>query len=115
MILNEGDVVLVSHRRMFERDESRYFLGRVKTSEGDLLKVEGFTFVRDLSNGLVIKKEELRTRVLSLVSAGHIVYQLSNDIDINQAQIKGGSGDVVLIDGIHQIMNLSERSHCGHF
>jgi hypothetical protein len=115
MLLNDGDVVLVSNRRMFERDESRFFLGRTIASEGALLKVEGYTFVRDLSSGQIVKKDEVRIKVLSLASPGYIVYQLPRDTNINMAMIQGENGEAILADGSREIMNLSERTHCGHF
>ena len=115
MILETGDVVLVSHRRMFERDEPRYFLGRTSACEGPLVKVEGFTFVRDLSSGHIVKKEERRIKVFSIASPGHIVYQLPDTIDIEAVHIVDGNGEAILVDGLHHVMNLSERTHCGHF
>ena len=115
MILDTGDVVLVSNRRMFERDETRFFIGRTLTCEGPLVKAEGFSFVRDLSNGHIIKKEEKRTKVLSLDSPGHIVYQLSGDIDVDKVDIESGNGDAYMVDGSRRLLNLSERTHGGHF
>jgi hypothetical protein len=115
MILNCGDVVLVSHRRMFERDETRFFIGKAVACEGPLVKAEGFSFVRDLSNGHIIKKEEKRTKVLSLDSPGHIVYQLEGDIDVDNVDIESGNGDAYMVDGPRRLLNLSERTHCGHF
>jgi hypothetical protein len=115
MILAQGDYVLVSHRRMFERDEARYFVGRTLVCEGTLLKVEGFTFVRDLSSGQFVKKDEKRIKIVSLDSPGHIVYQLPANIDIERVDIEDGHGDALLVDGSRHIMNLSEHTHCGHF
>ena len=115
MILEPGDAVLVSHRRMFDHDESRYFLGRTIACEGQLLKVQGFTFVRDLASGHVIKKDEKRIKILSLASPGFIVYQLPREINIDNAGIHSGDGDAMLVDGSHRLMNLSERTQCGHF
>lgn len=115
MILNAGDIVLVSHRRIFERDEARYFLGRTVACEGDLLKLDGFTFARDLANGHMVKKNEWRTKLLSLTSPGYIVYQLPNDVDIEQAYIHNRNGETVLVDGARELMNLSERTHSGRF
>lgn len=115
MILENGDIVLISHRRMFERDESRFFLGKTIQCEGELVKVDGFTFVRDLSNGDIVKKEEKRTKVLSLSSPSYIVYQLPGDVDVEEAKIQSGEGDAILFDGPRRLMNLSERTHCGHF
>ena len=81
MILESGDVVFVSHRRLFEGDEARFFVGRTLICEGSLVKVEGYSFVRDLSNGHVVKKQEKRTKVLCLATAGQIVYELPRDIE----------------------------------
>lgn len=58
MILESGDIVLVSHRRMFDGDEARYFIGRTLVCEGHLIKAEGFSFVRDLSNGHIVKNKK---------------------------------------------------------
>lgn len=115
MIFETGDVVLVSHRRMFEKDEPRYFVGRLLTCEGPIIKIEGFTFVRDLSNGHIIKKDEKRIKVLSLDSPGHIVYELPRDVHVYNMDILSGNGDALLVDRSREIMNLSERTHCGHF
>ena len=115
MILESGDVVLVSNRRMFERDETRFFVGRTVACDGPLFKAEGFTFVRDLSNGHIIKKEEKRIKLISLDSPGHIVYQLPGDINVDNVDIESGNGDAYMVDGSKRLLNLSERSHCGHF
>ena len=115
MILDRGDVLIVSNRRLFERDETRFFVGRTVACEGPLVKAEGFSFVRDLSNGHVIRKQEKRVKVLSLDSPGYIVYQLAGDIDIDNIDIESGNGDAYLIDGAKRLLNLTERTHGGHF
>jgi hypothetical protein len=115
MILEIGDIVLISHRRMFASDEARFFVGRTIACDRELVKVEGFSFVRDLSNGSIVKKDEKRIKVLSLDSPGYIVYQLPSDISLQNIDIESGDGDAVLKDGARQVMNLSERTHCGHF
>jgi hypothetical protein len=115
MILENGDVVLVSTRRMFERDETRFFLGRTLASDGPLVKIEGFTFVRDLSNGHIVKKAEKRVKILSLSSSGYIVYQLPNVVDLEAVAIESCNGDAFLVDGSRRLLNLAERTHSGHF
>ncbi len=66
-------------------------------------------------NGHVVKKEEKRIKVLSLDSPGYIVYQLPRDVNLETADIKSGNGEAILTDGSRQVMDLSERTHCGHF
>ena len=115
MFMSEDDVVLLAHRRMFQTDEPRYFLGQVMSSEGPLLKVGGYTFVRDVTSGAMVKKDERRTKVVSLASSGYIVYQLPQDVDVDRAYVRSCEGDTVLVDGERELMNLSEHTHCGHF
>ena len=115
MILTQNDVILVSHRRMFQHDELRYFLGRTLECEGPMMKLEGYSFVRDLANGYIVKKEEKRTKILSLNCAGYIVYQLPTNIDVDNVVVKSGNGDAILVDGDRELMNLTERTQCGHF
>jgi len=89
-------------------------LGRVITSEGVLVKLVGYTFVRDLSNGHIVRKDEKRARVLSLASPGYLVYQLPEDVNIEEANITSGNGSAILFDGGRELMNLAERANCGN-
>ena len=59
--------------------------------------------------------EEKRIKVLSLSSPGCIVYQLPSDINMESVAIESRNGDAILVDGSRQVMNLSERAHCGSF
>jgi hypothetical protein len=113
MIVDKGDVLFVSHRRMYQHDEDRFFLGRVITCEGVLVKLVGFTFVRDLRNGRIVRKNERRARVLSLASPGYMVYQLPEDVNIEQVTITSGNGEALLLDGTRELMNLAERAQAG--
>ena len=115
MMLESGDTVLIAHRRLFEGDAARFFIGRTIACEGPLFKAEGYSFTRDLSNGHIIKKEEKRIKVLSLSSPGQIVYQLPGDIELESIDIVSRNADAILVAGSRHIMDLSERSHCGHF
>ncbi len=114
MMFESGDMVLVSHRHLYEGDGDRFFIGRTIVCEGPLIKAEGYSFVRDLSNGHIIKKQEKRTKVLSLSTPGQMVYQLPC-IDLELIDIVSRNSDAVLVAGPRQIMNLSEHTHCGHF
>ena len=115
MMLEPGDLVLISHRRLFDGDAARFFVGRTTACEGPLFKAEGYSFTRDLANGHVIKKEEKRTKVLSISTPGQIVYQLPNDIELEQVDIVSRNAEAALVAGVRHVMDLSERTHCGHF
>ena len=115
MILENGNNVLISHRRLFDGDEARYFVGRSIVCEGSLIKAEGYSFVRDLSNGHIIKKQEKRIKVFSLASPGQMVYQLPGEIELENLDIISRNSEAMLVAGATQIMNLSEHTHCGQF
>ena len=75
-MLEQGDKILIVHRRLFEKDTPRFFVGEVQAYEDGLAKVKGYTFVKDLFSGSMKKKPDLRTKVMSIVSGTFIVYQL---------------------------------------
>ena len=114
MILDVGDTVLVSHRRMYQHDEARFFVGQVVACDRELVKLEGYSFVRDLSTGQVIRKNEKRIKLLSIASPGYIFYQLMGDIEISAVNVRNETGELFLVEGERILMNLAERSHCGH-
>jgi hypothetical protein len=44
MMLKEGDKILIAHRRLFEKDDVRFFVGRVDAYEA----ATGHSYVRDI-------------------------------------------------------------------
>ena len=75
-MLKQGDKLLIVHRRLFEKDTPRFFVGEVQAYEVGLAKVKGHTFVKDIFSGSMQKKPDLRTKIMSIVSGTFIVYQL---------------------------------------
>jgi hypothetical protein len=108
MLLAEGDKILVAHRRLFERDEIRFFLGRVDALEYGIVKVTGHSYVRDVVSGNVIKKVETRTKLLSLSSGTLIVYQLPEEVSLAAIQFLYEEGQLSVTDGKEFTMDLSE-------
>ena len=74
MLLQPDDKLLVVHRRLFERDGSRFFVGRVDGYESGIVRLTGFTFVRDPIGGAVSRKSDPRTKLFSLSSGTLLVY-----------------------------------------
>ncbi len=75
-MLKQGEKILIAHRRLFEKDTPRFFIGEVQAYEDGLAKVKGYTFVKDLFSGNMKKKSDLRTKIMSIISGTFIVYQL---------------------------------------
>ena len=67
-LLAPGDKVLLVHRRLFEGDGGRYFLGTADAYDSGVVKVTGVTCVRgDIG---FVKKVQVRTKIMSLGSGG---------------------------------------------
>ena len=115
MILEPGDKVLVVHRRLFDKDENRYFVGVVEDFESGIARVTGYSFVRDAIAGQVHGKSDPRTKLLSLSSGTLIVYLLSKETVVESLQFTvANDGGVTATDGKSLHMNLSEKPHDGH-
>ena len=57
MILEEGRLVLIVYRRLFERDEARFFAGVVDGYEAGLVKVTGRSWMWDQFAGKLVKSK----------------------------------------------------------
>ena len=64
---------IVDYLRKMRHD---FFVGEVQAYENGLVKVKGYTFVKDLFSGSMKKKPDVRTKIISMVSGTFIVYQL---------------------------------------
>lgn len=87
MILTNNDKIMVVHRRLYENDHSRIFTGVVDGHNDSLIKVCGNSWVKNQYGGEYLKKEEKRTKILSLSSGTLIVYQLPNNTDLENLEI----------------------------
>jgi hypothetical protein len=112
-MLKQGDIILVAHRRLFETDHARFFVGHVDAYEGGVVKVTGRSFVRDVLNGQVLGKAERRTKILSLSSGTLIIYQLPQGTSLDALKFEDAGDGLSLTDGKTFTMNLSEHVHSG--
>jgi hypothetical protein len=108
MILKVGDKILVAQRRLFPRDQPRFFIGRVDAYESGIVKATGHTFARDLLTGDMLEKADARTKLISLSSGTLIVYQLPDQIALEKLDFFAVNGCLTLSDGQGFVMNLSE-------
>jgi hypothetical protein len=112
MILERGSHVLVVHRRLFDGDKARFFIGRVDDYDSAVARITGHTWVQDTFNGKVLKKEGARTKILSLSSGTLIVYALPNPVDNESIKIDyDHNGRILVSDGKSLKLDLSEGMH----
>ena len=107
-MLNEGDKVLVVHRRLFRGDAAHYLVGRVDAYEAGLVKVTGHSYIRDPYTGRMLEKTEPRTKILALTSGTLIVYQLPPATVLESLAFTWVEGRLSASDGQGFAMNLGE-------
>jgi len=113
MILEPGSKILVVHRRLFEKDKGRYFIGTADRCEDGVAKVTGKTWVQDNFNGKFLKKQDVRVKIIPLTSAGLLIYLLPPEVDAEHMDFcLTEKGSLILEDKKHGFrMDLSENCH----
>ncbi len=113
MILESGIRIFVSHRRLFESDRNRYFVGTVEGYEGGIARVTGYSWARDPYSGAFARKPGLRTKILAIASGTLILYQLPASVDPAAAEIVQRGTDVVFCSPDGFEMDLTEGAATG--
>jgi hypothetical protein len=83
-ILKSGERVHVIHRQLYEGDARRHFVGVVDACEGTLARVVGYLFSVEARRNQFVKRDGLRTRVISLDAASVIVNVLPPEVDVER-------------------------------
>ncbi len=111
MILESGSKILVAHRRLFDTDGARFFVGTIDGYEAGVARATGYSWVRDLYSGKFIRKNEQRTKIFAVGSGTLIVYSLPNSIDMSRLKFEQTEMQTLLLDGASFKMDLSETEH----
>jgi len=109
VVIKPGDKILIVHRRLFEKDNTRFFIGGVEEYDGRLAKVTGFTFSQDLGTGHVHKKADPRTKIVAIGSGTVLAYLLTGDPQIDKLQFVHTGSKLSLIDDAGFKMDLTEH------
>ncbi len=84
-LLNPGDKIHVMHRRRFEKDVRRHFVGRVEVYEHGAARASGYVFViDDLSKHLFVKRPDRRTKLVPVTSGDVIVNVIPPEVDLER-------------------------------
>jgi hypothetical protein len=109
MVLHSGQKVLIVHRRLFEADHPRYFVGQVDGYENGIAKVSGFTFSFDAISGHFEKKSDRRTKIFSIISGSIFCYELPESVSLDTLVLEHERHFVYLTDRSGFKMDLSEN------
>ena len=110
LVIKPGDRLLACHCRLFDNDQPRFFVGEVLSSNDAVIKIRGYSHLRDLSTGHFERKDEVRTKVISVSSGSHILYELPLDVPVASIKIQNVGGKVGLAGDGGFKMDLTEHS-----
>lgn len=83
-----GEKVHVIIRRNFEGDLRHHFVGEVVDASDFTLRVTGYDFPFDEITKVFIRREGIRTRIVSLIDAGNVISLLPKDADLDASRYK---------------------------
>lgn len=108
-ILSPGDKIHVMHRRRFEKDVRRHFVGEVESCEQGVARASGYVFViDDLSKHLFMKRPDRRTKLIPIMSGDVIVNVIPETVDVEGVAYELKDRSLVVTDGTAWTMDVKE-------
>ena len=99
MILEKGEKIHVIHRRQFEKDHHRHFIGVVDAYEHGVARVTGHVYTVDPVKFTYVRRPELRTRFISIVSGDVLVNIIPPKVNLEEVVYKQERKAVRVTDG----------------
>ena len=108
-MLSKGEKIFVITRRLFDGDRIRLFVGEVQASSDTAMKVRGYVFVNDDFTNEIVRREDIRTRIISLVDAINIILVIPKEVILENVQyVLNAMNERVITDKDTFTMNLNE-------
>jgi hypothetical protein len=89
-------------------------VGEVLDYQAGVVKVSGYSFVREMTVGKVLRKDDPRIKLISITSGTVLIYQLPDETEVSAVTFESRNGETKLTDGKHVSMNMSELPRSGH-
>ena len=108
-MMEKGEKVFVITRRLFDGDRFRMFVGEIQAITDMAIKVCGYAFVHDEFTNEIVRREDLRTRIISLVDAINIIMAIPKEVILEHVQYEiNNVNERVITDKDAFSMNLNE-------
>jgi hypothetical protein len=115
MLIDEGDKVLATVRRLYESEYPRFFIGVVEAATETVLRVYGSVFVWDPYRNGVVARDGRRRKLIPISSPHFIVHLLDRDVNMDTLSFKSDTnGRIWLADGEKPVMEIAERAGGTH-
>jgi predicted regulator of Ras-like GTPase activity (Roadblock/LC7/MglB family) len=99
-LLRPGEKIHVIHRRQFDKDARRHFVGEVESYEGGMARASGYVFVvDDLNKHMSVKRPDRRTKLIPISSGAVIVNVIPESADIEQVHYELKDSALHVTDG----------------
>lgn len=108
VILSPGEKVHIIHRRLFEHDPHRHFVGTVEAYDGGVVRVNGHVFAVDQMTFQFIRREDVRTRIVSAASGEVIINVLPASVQLDKIRYKQEANVLRVTDGSAWHLDISE-------
>jgi hypothetical protein len=110
MILRSGEKVHVIHRRYYDKDAHRHFIGTVEAYEDGIARVVGNVYTVDTVKFQYVRRPEVRTRIISIAAGDLLINVIPQSVDLNKITYKHEKKSVRVTDGSDWFLDLSEFS-----
>lgn len=110
MILRSGEKIHVIHRRLYDKDAHRHFIGTVEAYEDGIARVVGHVYTVDTAKFQYMRRPEVRTRIISIISGDLLVNVIPPSVDLEKITYKQEKKGVRVTDGSDWRLDLSEFS-----
>lgn len=109
MVLVKGEKIHVVHRRRFEKDIRKHFVGEIVDYDSGLVRVIGHVFViEDPKDNVFVKKPEKRTRIIALNTGDLFVNVIPSSVDVERVYYESQGRSLRVTDGSGWYLDIKE-------
>ena len=99
-LLSPGEKIHVIHRRQFEKDIRRHFVGEILRYEGGIARASGYVFVvDDLNKHMFVKRPDRRIKLIPILSGEVIVNIIPGAVDLDRVSYELKNRTLLVTDG----------------
>lgn len=108
-LLRPGEKIHVMHRRRFDKDVRRHFVGQVEAYEHGVARASGYVFVTDdLNKHLFVKRPDRRVKLVPVSSGDVIVNVIPDTVDLERVSYELKDRTLAVTDGSGWTMDVKE-------
>jgi hypothetical protein len=108
VILSPGEKVHIIHRRLFEHDPHRHFVGTVEAYDAGVVRVTGHVYAVDPMTFQFVRRADLRTRIVSAVSGEVIINVIPSSVKLDKVRYRQEANGLRVTDGSDWHIDISE-------